>query len=115
MRKKLTGYIEVRGTFTGTFIRKGMKNGYKGPIETILLGDIRDENGEVLTDHLWFNMTKGFEALGKLKEGDLIQFNARCKEYEKGYKGYRDDVYKPIEKDFKLSHPTKVKKVNSHI
>lgn len=52
MRKNLTGYIEVRGTFTGTFIRKGMKNGYKGPLETILLGDIRDENGKVLTDHL---------------------------------------------------------------
>lgn len=32
MREKLTEYIEVRGTFTGTFIRTGFKNGYKGPV-----------------------------------------------------------------------------------
>lgn len=115
MRKELTRYIEIRGTFTGTFIRKGMKNGYKGPLETILLGNIRNENGDILTDHLWFNMTKGFKSLGKLEEGDIIQFNARCKGYEKGYKGYRDDVYKPIEKDFKLSHPTKIKKLNNYM
>lgn len=31
--------------------------------------------------------------------------------YEKGYKGYKDDVYKPVEKDFKLSYPTKIKKI----
>ena len=31
--------------------------------------------------------------------------------YEKGYKGYRDDVYKPIELDYKLSHPTKIEKI----
>ena len=111
MREKLTEYIEVRGTFTGTFIRTGFKNGYKGPVETILLGNIKDENGIILTDHLWFNLTKGFEALGELEEGDIIQFNARCREYEKGYKGYKDDVYKPVEKYFKLSYPTKIKKI----
>lgn len=111
MRNNLTEYTETRGTFKGVFVRKGTKNGYKGPEETLLLKDITDQCDKKLTDHLWFNYTKGFEKLGELKEGDLIQFNARCKEYEKGYKGYRYDVYKPIELDYKLSHPTKIIKI----
>lgn len=115
MRKKLTEYKEVRGTFTGTFIRTGCKNGYRGQVKTVLLGDIKDKNGVILTDHLWFNYTKGFEDLGELEEGDTIQFNARCREYEKGYKGYMDNVYKPIEKDYKLSYPTKIKKLNDEV
>lgn len=112
MRKDLTKYTETRGTFTGVFVREGSKNGYKGPEPTILLKDIKNKEGVLLTDHLWFNYTKQFKALGKLNEGDLIQFNARCKEYEKGYKGYRNDVYKPIETDYKLSHPTKIIKLS---
>lgn len=111
MRKKLRTYEETRGTFTGTFVREGSKNGYKGPERTLLLKDIKDINGNILCDHLWFNYTKGFDKLGKLAEGEVIQFNARCKEYQKGYKGYRDDVYKPLEWDYKLSHPTKIIKV----
>lgn len=31
---------------------------------------------------------------------------------EKGYKGYRNDVFdRPIEKDYRLSRPTKIKKI----
>ena len=108
MREKLTDYTETRGTFTGEFVRKGSKNGWAGPEPTLLLQNIKDENGKLLCDHLWFNYTKGFEKLGELKEGLLIKFNARCREYQKGYKGYRTDVYKPIEWDYKLSHPTKI-------
>lgn len=34
------------------------------------------------------------------------------KENEKGYKGYRNDVFdRPIEKDYRLSRPTKIKKI----
>jgi hypothetical protein len=97
-----------RHTFTGIFIRTGIKNGYKGILRTILLKDVKDSEGNVVTDHLWFNMTKVFQS-ANLSEGDIVQFNARVAQYEKGYKGYRDDVYCPIETDYKLSHPTKVK------
>jgi hypothetical protein len=48
-------------------------------------------------------------SLGDLKEGDLIQFDGRSKAYLKGYKGRRIDVYKPVEWDYKLSYPTKIK------
>lgn len=39
------------------------------------------ETNELVTDQLWFNYTKGFLTLGELKEGDLIKFNARVKNY----------------------------------
>ena len=38
-----------------------------------------------------------------------LQFDARIKEYEKGYKGRRLDVYKPISKDYGLFCPSKIK------
>ena len=109
MRKQLEQIEEERKTFVGTFERYGTKSGYMGVQETILLKDIKTTDGEYITDHLWFNKTKGFSDLGTLKFGDIVQFDARSKEYEKGYKGYRDDVYKPIETDYKLSHPSKIK------
>ena len=111
MRKELEKIEDVRDTFVGTFVRKGTKNGYKGPLPTLLLTNIiRKSDGKHMTDHLWFNLTKAFQK-ANLKEGDQVQFNARVKEYEKGYKGYREDVYVPIEYDYKLSHPTKVIKL----
>lgn len=61
-----------------------------------------------MTDHLWFNYTKGFKGLGELKIGDVIQFNARVKKYYKGYFGYLEDVPRSQQRDYKLSHPTKI-------
>ena len=72
---------------------------------------VKDTNGKKVTDHIWFSMTKGFEKLGELTEGDPIQFDARVKEYIKGYNGYREETRweKPVEKDYKLNNPTKIK------
>lgn len=111
MRKELAKIKEVRATFTGTYIRTGSKASYKYTAPTLLLQNVKDSTGKVVTDHLWCNFTKGFAALG-LKYGDLVQFDARVKPYTKGYQGRRDDVYdKPVELDYKLSHPTKLSKV----
>ena len=94
-------------------MRYGKKNGWKGKTEqTILLKNIRDAHGILVSDHLWFNQTKGFAAL-ELKDGDVVQFKARVKEYEKGYKGRREDELfeeHPMETDYKLSNPTDIKK-----
>lgn len=104
---------EVRHTFTGEFARFGEKKAYKSPIPdvTVLLVNVKDEKGNIVTDHLWFNYTKGFKACD-LQIGDVVQFDARVKEYEKGYKGYRDWDYDeflpPVSLDYKLSHPTKI-------
>ena len=110
MRKALKQLNGERRRFSGTFVRTGQKPGWKGSaLTTILLKDIKDANGRIVSDHLWFNLTKEFDLA--LKEGDVISFDARVKLYYKGYRGYREDVDKPVEMDFKLSHPTKVVRV----
>jgi hypothetical protein len=84
-----------------------------GDVVTVLLKDVKDESGNIVTDHLWFNMTKGF-AQADLQACDIVEFRGRVEKYIKGYKGWRDDVYeRPTEEDYKLSFPTKVRKVTS--
>lgn len=111
MRVKLKEKNHERGSFTGTFQRFGQKNSYGYMKQTILLTDIQDIDGVIVADHLWFTMGKQFAQL-KLQTGDKVKFNARIKSYRKGYKGYREDVFgKPIQVDYKLSHPTKMEKL----
>jgi len=112
MRRALKQLNGERRRFTGTFVRLGKKSGWKGKMETtVLLKELKDATGKVVCDHLWFNLTKEFGHL-VLKEGVNISFDARVKEYYKGYQGCQEDVYdKPVEIDFKLSHPTKVQVV----
>ena len=109
MRQKLAEREGVRDTFVGTFVRFGWKSGWNQPQQSVLLKGIRDQHGKRVADHLWFNLTKGFTQCD-LQEGDLVEFNARVASYLKGYLGRRDDVWdRPVEEDYKLSHPTKVR------
>ncbi len=101
----------VRRRFSGTFVRFGEKLGWKGrTLTTLLLKDIRDANNKLVCDHLWFNLTKEFDNL-TLTEGTVVSFDARVKQYYKGYQGYREDVDKPVERDLRLANPTKVQVV----
>ena len=111
-RNELAKIQNNRKTFTGIFKRYGTKTNWHGfPEKTILLTDIKEGIGNKVTDHIWFHMTKGFEKLGELQEGTKIQFDARVKSYFKGYNGYREEIRweRPIEKDYKLNNPTKIK------
>ena len=111
-RKELAKIQNNRKTFIGIFERCGTKTNWHGfPEKTILLTDIKDSIGNKVTGHIWFNITKGFEQLGELKQGDVVQFDARVKPYFKGYNGYKEEIRweKPIEKDYKLNNPTKIK------
>lgn len=110
VRKQLPPRDGERATVLGTFARMGSKRGWKGAEPTVLLKDIRTPAGELICDHLWFALTKAFASLN-LTPGDIVQFDARAKEYEKGYKGRREDGYVPIAIDYKLSHPTQVRTV----
>ena len=112
MRRELKAIgNQERHTFIGEFIREGFKNSYRGLLETtILLRNIRlVDTNKVVTDHLWFSKTKGFEALN-LKEGDIVQFDARVNTYKKKYKGYWDEEAYLIN-DYQLSYPTKLRKI----
>jgi hypothetical protein len=108
MRKKLAEEVGIRKKFKGVFARYGKKVNYKGySEETVLVEQIVDaETNQVMCDHIWFSLTKSFEKLN-LTSGDVLQFDARIKEYKKGYK---NNAYKinNTTKDFKLSHPTNI-------
>jgi hypothetical protein len=113
MRVKLGKDEGIRKKFTATFSRIGKKKNFKGYSEdTILLMNVTDaETSAVVADHIWFSYTKSFEKV-ILKDGILIEFEARVKSYAKGY------VNKAVginhrKTDFKLSHPTKIKIISN--
>lgn len=109
MRKELTKQNNTRSSFTGIFERFGTKINYHGfPEKTVLLKDIRNNKNEIICDHLWFNYTKQFQSLEDIKLGDVVRFDARVKEYIKGYVNYRQFVDERT-LDYKLSYPTKLK------
>ncbi len=108
MRKKLAEEVGARKKFRGVFARYGKKVSYKGySEETVLVEQIADaETNQVMCDHIWFSLTKSFEKLN-LTSGDVLQFDARIKEYKKGYKNSSYKINN-TSKDFKLSHPTNI-------
>ena len=109
MRQELKQIEDVRKTFIATFKRYGAKTSWHGFLEkTILLIDTKDENGKIVANHIWFSNTKGFQKLGELKEGNKIQFDARVKDYIKGY--VRESEFIDERKiDYKLNNPTKIR------
>jgi hypothetical protein len=113
MRKALAAREGERATYQGTVERFGTKSGWRGRrAKTILLKGICDATGKPIYGHQWFNLTQAFAALN-LQPGDTVAFDARVEPYEKGYFGPREDVYKPAASDYKLSYPTRVRKVGS--
>ena len=108
MREKLSKVNGVRKKFTATFSRTGRKTNFKGYSEdTLLLVDVRDsETNEKVSDHLWFAYSATFQN-ANLREGMRISFEARVKEYSKGYVSKALGINNR-KKDFKLSHPTRV-------
>ena len=90
-----------------------MKSGYSGRyLPTLMLKDVMDSAGNLVTDHLWFLVGKQLAAL-HLQMGDGISFQARDTAYIKDDKDYREDVYKPIEIDSLQSNPTIITKIAS--
>jgi hypothetical protein len=109
MRKELKKQLGQRGCYSGVVSKFGSKNNYHGfPEPTVMLVNIKDADGKVVCDHIWFKVGKRIES-ASLNIGDAVTFDARVTQYEKGYKGYREDVYAPIETDYRLSNPTKLK------
>jgi hypothetical protein len=114
IRKALKEKLGFRGTFSGTVDRIGSKRAFRGPpIPTVCLVAVRDGEGRVVCDHLWLTMGKQLAAIHP-EQGKTIVFDARVTAYEKGYKGYRDDVYdSPVQTDYRLSNPTKMRIVEA--
>lgn len=103
MRHLLKAQEGERSTFRGTVARFGTKPAYRGPdLPTVMLSNIEDANGQVVTDHLWFVIRKRLSGLA-LQIGDTIAFDARVTSYTKGYMG--------MSIDYQLSYPTNIRKV----
>jgi hypothetical protein len=116
MRKKLTNIgPKQRHRFRGEFVRYGEKEGWwSGNNVTVLLKNVcLLPGGESVADHLSFNWTGGFQRLGNLDAGDLIEFDARAIKTMKGYRGsdflLQDE--NPPRMVWKLSHPSRIEKV----
>lgn len=111
MRTVLAKQEGERKKFSATFSRLGKRTGFKGySEETILLKDVRDfATNKIVTEHLWFVFTKGFQKVATTA-GMKIEFEARVKEYTKGYVNSKTKINNQ-ETDFRLSHPTKIKVV----
>jgi len=110
MRKELAAEEGKRKKFKAVFERVGKKVNYKGySEETVLLKNVVDlESQKVVTDHVWFSYTQGF-IKASLNPGDGVEFEARVKEYHKGYVN-RNYKINNSTTDFKLSNPTKIKR-----
>ena len=110
MRRELAKEEGKRKKFQALFDRVGKKVNYKGySEETILLKNILDlESQKIVADHIWFSYSKSF-INASISVGDVIEFEARVKEYRKGYvnRNYKIDNSTT---DFKLSNPTKIKR-----
>lgn len=111
MRTKLRDAQGERFTFHATFVRIGKKTNYMGHSEeTVLLKNIlKAETKEFVCDHVWLNFTRAFEKLS-LREGDTISFDARIKQYTKGYVNRKININQQ-KRDYRLSHPTQVKRL----
>ena len=109
VRKNLADKIGLRKKFRAVFTRFGKKVNYNGYTDTtLLLTNIIDlETNAQVTDHHWFAFTKGFEK-ANLKEGISLEFEARVKQYKKGYVN-RKLAINNQQSDYKLSHPTNIK------
>ncbi|MFV8944224.1 hypothetical protein [Moellerella wisconsensis] len=107
MRIHLSKFDGERLRFVGVVTRHGSKKkGYKDlTLPTLLLSPVETLSGEFVADHLWMNVTKHLQ---DARVGDTVEFDARVGMYEKGYKGKKNGINKPISKDYRLERPTKI-------
>jgi hypothetical protein len=114
MRKLLKQQEGRRGEFRGTVAQFGTKRAFRGSdLPTMMLSDVKDETGQIVTDHLWMTVGKQLSRLN-VQVGEEVVFVARVTRYEKGYKGTRQDVIAaPPSTDYRLSYLTKVRRVET--
>jgi hypothetical protein len=111
VREKLAKMLGKREVFSAVFEKYGKKSGWKGPVDTILLADIKC-NEEAVADHVWMTVGKRFsEAV--LTPGDRIEFKATVARYEKGYRGHLEDyeAHRGPRTDYLLSYPGPVRNI----
>jgi hypothetical protein len=111
VRKQLRDRNGRRGRFSATFKKFGSARDPHRPwVRTALFLNVRDESGEVVTDHIWFRLGELFGRLN-LQPGDEVFFLARVKKYWKRNPDIVDEDDPRFVEDYKLSYPSKVQKL----
>lgn len=82
-----------RAVFSGIVEKFGNRFDFKYEIETIVLNNIKDTDGNIIASHVIFDHTKGWKNQA-LQPGNIVQFEARFTE------------------PFKLSNPTKIQRLS---
>lgn len=105
-----------RHTFIATFERYGKKPGWFTPGNTALFKNVKlTDSEEILTDHIWLTVGKQLFELGELKQGDIIQFNARVGEYFHKFFD-KDYMFEPeYSLDFRLYRANKLVVLNREV
>src|SRR5579864_7616323 len=110
MREELKRRVGKRGSFSARVERYGKRTSYGYEKETILVCDVRDEQGAEVTDHLWFTVGKQIKEMN-LQPGEKIFFFARVAPYKKGYRGRREDDDLPLPcTDYCLKFPNQFRR-----
>jgi hypothetical protein len=112
MREELKKINRIRDRFNAIVSRFGERTSYGYTKQTMLVIDVRRvRDNKRMTDHVWMIVGKTLERL-QLTPGDIIEFDARVTPYKKGYRGRREDIDAPPPSiDYRLSFPTKVRKM----
>lgn len=107
MREALLALEGQRVRVRGVFRRLGRKQDFRGAEEgiTVLLSPVLLPDGSLVSDHLWFNMTRGFAALD-LRRGMVVELSARVARYKKLTHDWGRGTDDPISEDLKLVRPT---------
>ena len=114
MRVQLKELCSKKDTVFQATIERFSVISMKAKRKTILLSNITVEDGLIVTDHVWLNLTKTWN---DYQIGDRVEFTATIQTYKKGYKGkiIFKQIRRPIESDFKLTNIKGVKLINRPI
>lgn len=66
-----------------SFYTEGNKRKFNRKLYTVLLRDLRDENGELIADHLWLDLTPPWVCVHP-NFGDIVEFTGLVQNYVKG-------------------------------
>ncbi|MBW5449334.1 hypothetical protein GE107_25235 [Cohnella sp. CFH 77786] len=105
MREQLQALEGKRSIFTGEYVKVSGKKEHNGAGPAILLRNIKDQDGQLLADHLWVDHCQEFDSL-ELKEGEQIIFRARVGQYRKGKHGQLVD--------YTLHYPSNIQRLGEH-
>lgn len=87
MRTELQPLEKTRKTFTGTFVRFGLFKTKWGFYKKVLLKNVKDTRGRLMTQHVSLSDPSDVRAFEGFGQGDVLQFSAVVYSYIKGYHG----------------------------